>query len=134
MPHTLIYSYDTLFDAESAQQQLMAAGIAADSIHLTVTQDEAGPMEGNFTVGNGRGESHDRPGVADNSPSGVQNHEVYERDFQPAAQHGTILLTVDLDAEDEEPRVTEILERYGGNNLQTLGQGPRAEPGRNLWP
>lgn len=115
MATTLIHSYDTLFDAESAQQQLLASGFASENIHLTVKEDEAGPVQGNFTVGNG---TRDYSAALDpTEPSGVNNDETYERDYKDPVQRGTFLLTVDADDDTQRQRASEILHRYGGNDL-----------------
>ena len=115
MATTLIHSYDTLFDAESAQQQLLASGFASENIHLTVKEDEAGPVQGNFTVGNG---TSDYSAALDpGEPAGVNNDETYERDFKDPVQRGTYLLTVDTDDDAQHQRASEILQRYGGIDL-----------------
>jgi hypothetical protein len=115
MTTTLIHSYDTLFDAESAQQQLLASGFSSENIHLTVKEDEAGPVQGNFTVGNG---THDDSAELDpGEPPGVHNNEIYERDFKDVVQRGTYLLTVDADDDTQRQRAREILHRYGGVDL-----------------
>jgi hypothetical protein len=115
MATTLIHSYDTLFDAESAQQQLLASGFSSENIHLTVKEDDAGPVQGNFTVGNAT--SDNSAELDPGEPSGVHNDEVYERDFKDAVQRGTYLLTVDADDDTERQRASEILQRYGGVDL-----------------
>jgi len=117
MPNTLIHSYDTLFDAESAQQQLVAAGFPRDCIHLTVTQEEAGPVQGNFTVGDGGSFGTER---ADNVPSGLNNSEIYARDYKEVANRGQFLVTVDAGDDDQERRASEILNRYGGIDVQEV--------------
>jgi len=115
MATTLIHSYDTLFDAESAQQQLLASGFSSDHIHLTVREDEAGPVQGNFIVGNGGGD----PGARLDSPrgAGVDDKRDYEREFKESVQRSTYLLTVDADDDGEKERAAEILHRYGGADL-----------------
>ena len=115
MATTLIHSYDTLFDAESAQQQLLAAGFASENIHLAVKEDEAGPVQGNFTVGNGTSDYSAK--LDPTEPAGVNNDETYERDFRDAVQRGTYLLTVDADDDTARKRASEILQRYGGIDL-----------------
>jgi hypothetical protein len=121
MATTLIHSYDTLFDAESAQQQLLASGFSSENIHLTVREDEAGPVQGNFTVGNGTSDYSAR--LDPTEPSGVNNDETYERDFKDTMQRGTFLLTVDADDEAQRRRASEILQRYGGLDMHVPPAG-----------
>jgi hypothetical protein len=115
MATTLIHSYDTLFDAESAQQQLLASGFTSENIHLTVKDDDGGPVEGNFTVGNGTSGFGAR--FDPTEPPGVDDDETYERDFKDPMQRGTFLLTVDADDDTARQRASEILHRYGGIDL-----------------
>ena len=52
MSHTLIKVYDDFSAAQNAREQLLASGFSSSSVHLSSRDDEAGPVEGNFTVGN----------------------------------------------------------------------------------
>jgi len=54
LPEPLLRSFGTLDEMMAARQALLAAGLPADRIETRVIQDEAGPVEGNFLVGNGR--------------------------------------------------------------------------------
>lgn len=51
---TWLAHFDRFEDSVEARERLVAAGIAPEAVQLDVTQDEAGPVEGNFLVGNGR--------------------------------------------------------------------------------
>jgi hypothetical protein len=52
MPSRLIiFSFDTLESASSAREALRRDGFAAHRLHLRTIEDEAGPVEGNFLIG-----------------------------------------------------------------------------------
>ena len=50
----LVRSFATLERAEAARSAVLSLGVSSDAVQLQVLQDEAGPVEGNFLVGNGR--------------------------------------------------------------------------------
>lgn len=51
MEQTLIYVFDDFAAAERARDELLAYGFQKAAVELTVRDDEAGPVKGNFTVG-----------------------------------------------------------------------------------
>ncbi|HZF79538.1 MAG TPA: hypothetical protein VEZ89_07080, partial [Rubrivivax sp.] len=59
----LVRSYASLDDATHTRQALLNEGIDPDQVLLQVIQDEAGPVEGNFVVGNGRTAHGGEPGA-----------------------------------------------------------------------
>ena len=87
MSEPLVVTFDRLPEAEAARDALIAAGFAAASIHLVSRQDEAGPVQGNFTVGDGHPDTHGNP---------------YELNYEDVVQRGTLLMTVEV--EDAERR------------------------------
>ena len=78
MDTPMIRSFEAFDDAATAQAELVAAGLPVDALNLRVLQDEAGPVEGNFLVGNGR-DSADDP---------------YTTNFKHAITRGAFLLEV----------------------------------------
>lgn len=57
MSATVVRIFDVLERAEQARQALLADGFDAAEVELSIVSDEAGPVEGNFTVGNNPTES-----------------------------------------------------------------------------
>lgn len=51
MENVIIRTFKQLAAAEEARTELLAAGIAADDVDVTVRTDETGAVQGNFTVG-----------------------------------------------------------------------------------
>lgn len=78
----LIFVYDRLADADAARALLVAHGIPPASIQLVSREDEAGPVEGNFTVGDGHPDVKGDP---------------YQLNYEKVVQRGTVVLTVDVD-------------------------------------
>lgn len=115
MSTPLVRVYDKLSNAEAARRQLLAAGFSAPDVHLASTQDEAGPVKGNFTVGNG--------GPADKGLSGLlgssvgTGDDVYRDDYQHPEQVGTFLLTVEAGDDQQRRRASDIMEQHGAINI-----------------
>ncbi len=86
--------------AERARAELLAAGFARDSVELSPTGDEAGPTQGNFTVG-------DTPEVKGGTD--------YVDTYLPDDDRSDSMCIVRVDAADEgqAQRASEILERHG---------------------
>src|SRR5947209_5699400 len=87
MSTPLIHSFQSLDDADAARAALLDAGVPADAIELRVINDEAGPVEGNFLVGNGLDQRESqRQDTDDPNP--------YKANFQNAVTRGVFLLIV----------------------------------------
>jgi len=86
----IIATFASIDDASAARASLIAQGVAAEHIELRVSTDEAGPVEGNFLIGNGRTERHD------DSPRGVlAGPEVpYDENFRNPVFRGSCLLII----------------------------------------
>jgi hypothetical protein len=95
MPDPLVVTFDRLADAEAARHALIDAGFAPASVHLASREDEAGPVQGNFTVGDGHPDTHGNP---------------YELNFEDVVQRGTLLMTVEVE-DAERRRVAERILR-----------------------
>jgi hypothetical protein len=50
----LLRTFGTLDEATAARNALAEAGLPPDTLEVRVIEDEAGPVEGNFLIGNGR--------------------------------------------------------------------------------
>jgi len=102
MSDFVLRMYDTLANAELARDALLAAGYSADQVQIEALNDEAGPPEGNFTVGN----SSDR-----SDHSGIGDSGDYRENFLPARQRSTIKLTVAVDSDARHAQAIDILDR-----------------------
>jgi hypothetical protein len=94
MAQPLVVTFDRLDDAEAARERLIGAGFAAASIHLASREDEAGPVQGNFTVGDGRPDTHGNP---------------YELNYEDVVQRGTLLMTVDVESDARRSEAAALL-------------------------
>jgi hypothetical protein len=88
-PEPLVRSFSTLDEATAAVEALAAAGLSRDMVQLIVREDEAGPVSGNFLIGNGR-TSHGR------APAAVRTGlEVpYDENFREPSYRGGFLVAV----------------------------------------
>lgn len=105
MNNTLIRAFASFDSAQKARDELIAAGFERAQLELSVQQDEAGAMQGNFTVG-------DQAGGAD-AP-------VYERDYAPANVQVHCILTVAAQDADQLARASGIMARHGAFNPDPL--------------
>lgn len=100
MSSTLVKSFDSFADAQMARDALLAGGFSSSSVQLALPDDEAGPVAGNFTVGDASGK------------------ERYEEDFRHVAHRGHYRLTVDADDEEQAMRASEITGRFGAIDVE----------------
>ena len=112
MQEPLLRSFDRFEDAEATRTQLLQAGVPADAIELRVLQDEAGPVEGNFLVGNGR-----QPGSSTSVPATGGGGSRYAENFAKAVTRGAHLLLVNLRDEAARNHAAAILDRTQGLNV-----------------
>lgn len=85
----LVFSYDSLEGANAAREALAKAGLPLQASAVSVRQDEAGPVEGNFLIGNGRTFQGAEPGPALTGPN-----VPYEQNFAQVKNRGVYLLEV----------------------------------------
>lgn len=97
MSDTLVRIYSSMSNAQHARSQLLAAGFPEQNVRLSSTEDEAGPVQGNFTVGN------EHPGT--------DAH--YADDYRNVRQRGTCLLEVLAEDNEQAVRADEIMGRFG---------------------
>lgn len=104
MEGPLVLTYDRLDDAERARAALLADGVRASDVRIVSREDGAGPVEGNFTLGNGRaaGASGDR----------------YDDNLADVANRGTVLMTVDVAGAQARERAIRIARPFGALDVQ----------------
>lgn len=124
MSHTLIKVYDDFSAAQSAREQLLASGFSSSSVHLSARDDEAGPVEGNFTVGNKDRDTKGAGGLFRSLLGGhddpTASDDVYTRKFENVVQRGMYMLTVDATDDNEAARASDIINRL---DVAPAGQG-----------
>ena len=113
MQNPIVRTFVQLAAAEQARNELLAAGIAADSVAIDVRIDETGPVQGNFTVGD--------------DPS-VKGKTAYTHTYAPTAQEDVrdcqITVTA-VDAAQAEQAIV-ILDRLGALNPDPAARAAQA--------
>ncbi|MBB1600798.1 hypothetical protein [Variovorax sp. UMC13] len=87
----LLRSFDSFEHAEAARTALLDAGLPPGTVRIEVLQDEAGPVEGNFLVGNGRPTAGAASRIAPGGGAGAP----YEHNLSKVITRGVYLLVVD---------------------------------------
>lgn len=105
----LIRSFSSLEEASAARDAVVARGIDRDAVELRVLEDEAGPVEGNFLVGNGRTLDGGRPGAVKGGPD-----IPYEDNFRDVVRRGSCLLVVNVLNDSSRQAATAALEPFEG--------------------
>lgn len=95
----LVRSFSKLEDAEAARTAVLSLGVTADAAQLQILQDEAGPVESNFVVGNGR-ESTDG--------------SAYDANFAQPVARGSCLLILSSVPTDQRSKVEAAMDEFGG--------------------
>ena len=113
---TLIRIFDHLADAERARNRLLAEGFPSHAVQLDAGDDEAGPVQGNFTVGN-CDTLTSRLERAINALFGGDNH-MYRRNYGKTAFRGMVRLVVATRHADEQQRAHAILQACGGSDIE----------------
>lgn len=106
----MIRIFDHYADAEAARDALLAAGYAREAVRVSVRDDEAGPVQGNFTVGN----VTEAPGG-----TGAANH-TYARNYENTAQRGLCMVVVDAVEGPGEAAAAALMDRFGGRDIDKL--------------
>lgn len=118
MANTLVKIYDHFANAENARNALLTSGFAADNIELAATEDEAGPMEGNFIL-----EYKDvRRGNDKSALDSTFNRDDINEGLghQPVTWRGSYLLTVHAEDDDQFNRASEIANSFGALDIDRL--------------
>ncbi len=101
MDSAVIRVFDSFDHAEQARDALLAIGFAPHSVKLLIVGDEAGPVSGNFTVGNGPPDSPDH---------------TYDRHYANPVQRSHCMITVDAGGGPLLAQAAGILARFGGRD------------------
>ncbi|RJG27464.1 hypothetical protein [Massilia cavernae] len=104
MPNKLIRIFDEYADAEGARDALLQAGYDKDAVRVSVRDDEAGPVEGNFAVGNAM----------------PDEDKTYARNFEKPAQRGTVMVEVSAADRASIDAASKVLEDFGGRDIDAL--------------
>jgi hypothetical protein len=115
---TLIYVFDEMATAQRVRDELLKCGFDPAGVRLSSCDDEAGPVQGNFTVGD--------------SPAAVGGTD-YEETYAHPRQRGTCLLTIAPVDPTQAEYAIKLLARYGasddpGTAARHRGQGGMAGP------
>jgi hypothetical protein len=113
MEKQIVRIFDDFEAADRAREELVAAGFIPDAVELCPQDDEAGPPQGNFTVG-------DAPSVAGGTD--------YNDTFKPREQRTPYLMVVTPADAAQAEFALGVLERYGAKDPDALvpsGQAPR---------
>jgi hypothetical protein len=104
MNFQIVRTFRVFAAAERARDELLAAGFGRDAVELSVLDDEAGPEQGNFTVG-------DNPKV--------KGGEDYTRTFahDPAASHEHCTIRVVAADRAQLEQADMILARHGATDI-----------------
>ena len=98
MEPPLIYVFDEFTTAERAHEELLSCGFERAAVRLTVRDDEAGPPQGNFTVG-------DSPAVAGGRD--------YQKTYANPVQRASCMLTITPIDPTQAKYAIALLARYG---------------------
>jgi hypothetical protein len=115
MANTLVRTYDNISHADNVRKELLASGFPPSSVHLASKEDEAGPVKGNFAVGNGDSDKGIVRGLVELLTG--RDEDDYQRNFSDGEQRGTCLLTVDANDDEQLARASDILNRSGAKKL-----------------
>lgn len=115
--NTLIRIYDELGSAENARDDLLRSGFNASQMHLSVRDDEAVPVEGNFYVGDAAPADPDveaGQGIGGflRSLAGSGKDD-YDKSFRNVVLRGTYMLTIEVANEDEANAACKITAQHG---------------------
>ena len=115
MPAPILISFDTFEAACAARDELVAAGLPPAAVQLREMEDEAGPVEGNFVIGNGRSVAAGRG--ADVRADG---DFPYAANFANTAARGVHLLVVEVIDEAQRAQAAGILRRFQGVDVEAM--------------
>ena len=110
--------FGKLQDAENAREALRAEGFLRDRIQLTSLQDEAGPVEGNFVVGNSKQDTVEHSEFSNRL--GGEGDNTYQHNFARTMERGMYMLVVEARDETECGRAAEIMKLHGATDVDEL--------------
>jgi hypothetical protein len=124
MANTIVRVYNSFSDAENARKELLDSGFSSSSVNLSSREDEAGPVEGNFTVGNKDTET----GVGGLLRSLIGGKEPYVEKYGNVTQRGSYLLTVDGADEAQLAQASSIMDRFGAVDIDERTRNSGSQP------
>lgn len=98
MQTALIYVFDDFDVAQKARAELVQYGFDNDAVELRISDDEAGPVQGNFTVGDA---AHATPGTD------------YDSTFGTVAHRGNCMLMIAPNSPTQSEYAVALMARYG---------------------
>ncbi|NHZ90497.1 hypothetical protein F2P45_15930 [Massilia sp. CCM 8733] len=111
--HAVLGIFDDVDRAEEARAALLADGFDASALELKVHNDEAGPVEGNFYVGN--------------TPSESEQH-VYDSNDANPVQRAQCMLVVDANDAATAARACAIMAGFGARDPNRLSAADPTRP------
>lgn len=115
MANALVKVFSDFSTAQNAREQLLQLGFTKGDVQLTSIDDEAGPVEGNFWVGNGGAAAEGLSGLL--GPKAGTNQTMYGPDFQHPVQRGTFILTVETTDAQQRDQACEIIDRFAASDI-----------------
>lgn len=108
MQHAAMRIFDVLERAQTAREALLADGFDAADILVNIANDEGGPVESNFVVGNSPVESDDH---------------TYERNYAASTQGAQCIVTVAAADAALAARADAILALHGARTIADPAAG-----------
>jgi len=105
-----VRAYSSLAEAAEAADALTAVGIPRERVQVRVAVDEAGPVEGNFVIGNGQ-TTHGGPPKAVRTGGEVP----YDENFRNTVRRGNYLLLLDQLDLEELAKAEALLDQIGSS-------------------
>jgi hypothetical protein len=118
--HALVRSFSTLEAASQARDALAAAGIPRELLELTVLEDEAGPVSGNFIIGNGETNHRGPP-----APVRSGGEVPYDSNFREPVYRGAYLLTLHRLGPTQQALAETLLARFDSVAVSELSGDTR---------
>ena len=101
MNHAIVRIFDVVDHAQRARDALLAEGFASEGVTMSIANDEAGPVQGNFTVGNLPTES---------------DYHTYDRNYAAVHHAEQCLVTVNAADAAVAARAATIMARFGARD------------------
>jgi hypothetical protein len=111
----LLRVFKALEDAERAREALVAEGFLREQIELTSRHDEAGPVEGNFLVGNTKRDTLEHTEFS--QTLGGEGDNTYDHNFARTVGGGMYLLVVEAEDDARLRQAAEIIQQHGGTEV-----------------
>jgi hypothetical protein len=117
MGASLFRTFGSFEDAQKAHAALLRSGLPPSSVTLRSHQDEAGPVEGNFAVGNGRSPAPASLKEMMYSLLGKRD-DSYDANFAQSVSRGVYTVTVEVADAAQHERACAILDQLGAVDVE----------------